>query len=609
MALAVFALGTLPLLPGSGGGATADETRPQVSLPADARLDRPISLWVPRLSLTELASELSSKGGVKLVATPELDDEFAAVFCNDRPLREVMEQLAHQFGCRWVREGGEGAATYRMLPPSGPELDPMARGRATLVTAVRAEVGRLRALRGVDPEVLKTEADGYDREFSRIRSLPPADQTAFYRTNEGKSLLARTPETTRRRRMADPAFRSLVECSALLSDADWQRLERGVTVLLALQPRSGARMLPRQLAEELRKAGASRAPSGATPQQTRQREADAWTQAADLWVALRLALDPMGPVGRGTLSFGLFPILPGGSGPSRSLVFTVDVFDPLSAPIRPPSGSIAPSAAKAFAPPGPPGGADASTVGWFTRMLPSLAETYQLQLVADAYRTQRAPLAPPAAMMDLVADQALNRYVLPEADWVRDGSFVRIRRRDFTRLRLREIPTALAARLAKRATGVGMMPVDAAAEVVASLRDAQLEHLVPALAEQGVRVIAPNGWVRSVEALRCYAALRAEQRQALAAAQSLPITALSATARRHLDAVLLGRFEEFPRLMLQSAPGRIAMSVRRSGPGPTGGEVGELRATLTYRLDDGHKIDFDLQIPLFHRLPAAAPQE
>ena len=88
----------------------------------DARLVRKIHLAVKGMPLGDLCQQLSEQSGVQIAANRNVADDKVTVFCNPRPLRDIMRQLSGLFGFSWERTGQEGTFAYVLTQPLQSQL-------------------------------------------------------------------------------------------------------------------------------------------------------------------------------------------------------------------------------------------------------------------------------------------------------------------------------------------------------------------------------------------------------------------------------------------------------------------------------------------------------
>jgi hypothetical protein len=79
--------------------ATAQET-----VLTDDALQKPITVWQRLASLAEVLEDIRKQTGVPLRCQDALRETKLAVYVQNRPAREVLEQVASLFGWRWRRD-------------------------------------------------------------------------------------------------------------------------------------------------------------------------------------------------------------------------------------------------------------------------------------------------------------------------------------------------------------------------------------------------------------------------------------------------------------------------------------------------------------------------
>lgn len=160
---------------------------------ADDRLDQKVNLQVEGMSLGELLPRLSRVTGVPLRADREAAEDKVVILGPDRPLREVLADLAALLGHRWERRSERGEVQFVLVR---------------------------------DPEIRKKEAKlAESPEQVVLRHLQ--DQVRALR--EPRSRLERRPENDPiRRALLDPKFRQATAFFALLNSRQRELLiERG----------------------------------------------------------------------------------------------------------------------------------------------------------------------------------------------------------------------------------------------------------------------------------------------------------------------------------------------------------------------------------------------
>ena len=77
---------------------------PQETVLTDDALHKPITVWQRLASLTEVLDDIRKQTGVPLRCQDALRETKLAVYVQNRPAREVLEQVASLFGWRWRRD-------------------------------------------------------------------------------------------------------------------------------------------------------------------------------------------------------------------------------------------------------------------------------------------------------------------------------------------------------------------------------------------------------------------------------------------------------------------------------------------------------------------------
>jgi hypothetical protein len=70
----------------------------------EAALQKPITVWQRLASLAEVLQDIRKQTGVPLRCQDALRDTKLTVYVQNRPAREVLEQVASLFGWRWRRD-------------------------------------------------------------------------------------------------------------------------------------------------------------------------------------------------------------------------------------------------------------------------------------------------------------------------------------------------------------------------------------------------------------------------------------------------------------------------------------------------------------------------
>jgi hypothetical protein len=181
------------------------------------------------------------------------------------------------------------------------------------------------------------------------------------------------------------------------------------------------------------------------------------------------------------------------------------------------------------------------SVAFLSRFLPRIAETYGINLIADAYRHPSFPLPRLPAGEQRPLYELLDEFVLPAARWSKDGDFLLIRQRNWYQARVAEIPERLVRSWATRLRQERRLTLQDAVSLALALNDEQWRTFIPALHDEGVLVggsfYSSYGEIW-VQFLRAYGSLTPAQRQMILAGKSVPYAAMPVPARRWLQVAL-----------------------------------------------------------------------
>src|SRR5260370_540879 len=97
---------------GGAGGVRLSEPEKEI---VESRLTQKVSCAFKGTALCDLCEKLKSDTGIHLTAGPSVADEKVTLFCEKRPLREVMRQLSRPFGYTWLRSGTPGQYRYELV--------------------------------------------------------------------------------------------------------------------------------------------------------------------------------------------------------------------------------------------------------------------------------------------------------------------------------------------------------------------------------------------------------------------------------------------------------------------------------------------------------------
>src|SRR5207244_3864825 len=120
-------------------------------------------------ALSDLCEHLRAETGIQIAAGPSVADEKVTIFCEKRPLREVMRQLSRPFGYTWLRSGTPGQYRYELVQDLRSQLaeeELRNRDRNAALLALDRELDRYRKYLSLSPE----EAE------ARARTAPAAEK-------------------------------------------------------------------------------------------------------------------------------------------------------------------------------------------------------------------------------------------------------------------------------------------------------------------------------------------------------------------------------------------------------------------------------------------------
>jgi hypothetical protein len=561
----------------------------QPILEQDTHLQERVRLHLKRRPLSAVVAEIGGKAGVTLTAASDVADEPATVYVTDQPAKDVMHHLAELFNFRWTRKGAPGAYSYEIYQDLKSKQEEEALRQAdrlrafqSLQAAVRERLELVqRPAEQLRREAQSLETAGIPTMQPQLRGpdgqLPPLFATDAYR-----ALVHREAPVPRLREMADPLQRALLRVPAALRPQDWNALTGGDVLRFSTRAAPGASLLSPTLTAELRAADPSHEPPGMSPpalsasdaalvrESTGQFQRD-WMHAEafqiSAWLEIKTRnfgpLDVIAPAGVRQATQATLYVVP-------TAVMPADFRGPSPAPFgleisgeevlpnedgRPADAPLAANdpvltmkrpfkiALRASDPMPFP------TVPSLNELLPAIAETYHINLVADAYGQQRAALPPPPSSEERSLREVLDEYVLPQARWTRVGTFLHVRRHTWYRDRLGEIPVRVVTYWYGRLVKCHALSLDDAAALALSLRDEQLENFEAYLRDAGIRLVNSSfsrgqfnqEVIRNKDLLRSYGSLSPAQRQLLQAGSSVACTAISRGGRAWLNGALRQR--------------------------------------------------------------------
>jgi hypothetical protein len=187
----------------------------------DARLAREVTLQQKATALSDLCERLRGDTGIQLAAGQSVADEKVTLFCEKRPLRDVMRQLSRPFGYTWLRGGKQAEYKYELVQDLRSQLleeELRNRDRNAALLALEREIDRYRPYLSLSP----------DEALARARTAPPDE----------KPLLEK---------LATDGW-GPIQMYFRLSRQDLAVLRAGQRVTFSAEPRPGERPLPPDLA-------------------------------------------------------------------------------------------------------------------------------------------------------------------------------------------------------------------------------------------------------------------------------------------------------------------------------------------------------------------------
>lgn len=520
-----------PAAPATTGGGEA-------SFPEDSRLARKVTLKLKKTPLSEVTAELSRQSGVTLTTRAEVMDEPVVVWVTDQPAREVMRQLAELLDYRWRTSGAPGDQRYELYQDlKGKRQEEALRQRE-----------RRRALEALQVDLR--------RRVERLREHPNASQEA-----------------------------DLLVVSSLTT-GHWNALVSGRMLHFSTRTQPGVLPLPPALASKLEQLKKSR-DSNPSPTPADVVSVRLWLTFRSSEVMLQSSRDFRH--GQGSSSSGgmvanansQFRPAPRPADPKQVARWQQD---PALRTVRPFGVDPRKAAPLKRARPGE------ATFLHLYEILPEIAETYGVDLVADAYWSQLFWKQPALAPEEMPLYVALQKYVEGVAEWTRVRGVLRVRSRNWFNDRMAEVPESVIRRWSAHLRRERRTTLEGEAALALALRDEQWAHFLGALQDEGVHLQheTHHGAEGSRELLRAYGSLSASQQQSLRSGQELASAQLPAAARRWLVAALEQRQRSFPPLDLPLGglpPGALSLSATTVQREVTSDEPDQVRTTL--RILDG----------------------
>jgi beta-lactamase regulating signal transducer with metallopeptidase domain len=541
-------------------------------------LEKPVTYTETKIPLGELVQKVAAETGVRLVAMPEVADEPVAVVVKDLPARELLQQVADLLDYRWSRRGKAGEWRYEIwqdLASKQREEALRAQAWGDVEKRFQEEVRRQVEAPALSPAEIERRLDEEEERLQKMAQFTSGEQRdAFLNSPQERERSRRIQDALRQ---SSPISQALTRFVGRLTPRQWAVLRQGEPLRFSTDPQPGELPLPEDLAQTLRTSQPTEYPPGRRiypnhpeiDEEIRQRETrtqEQWASATGYRVGIQLGPVPnqyrtWGPslhlsVGAEPLRSGAPPEAAGlrhfemphhgigvGIGPA-----VVQQWAEENTPERAAALAKDPllGSRKLFKPtvkprPTPDWGPNAIRIWRLSELLPEVARTYGVNLIADAYWTAPAISVPqlstgvPTSLYKL-----LDRMAGPRYRWQRHGPLLRLRSRNWFFDRPREIPLRLVRRWKALVEQHGALPLEEYLQSVVALSDNQLESLglLREAAAFPEELSGLGGAYRARHALRLYASLTAAQRQALWQGNALPVAQmLPAQQALYRDAV------------------------------------------------------------------------
>jgi beta-lactamase regulating signal transducer with metallopeptidase domain len=566
---ALLALGVISALPWCV--TAADVGKPSKSaLEGVPELVKRVTFTEAKIPLGELVQKVADDTDVSLIAAREVADEPVAVVVKEMPARQLLDEVAGLLDYRWSKRLGLKGWRYEIWQDLASKQREGALRQATfgeVERRFRAEVARYTEMASRPPEELQRLEEASRQRLKVWESLHGEARRAY---------LDRPGERERGEvyslagRLATPVTRGMALLIGRLTPDQWAVLRRGEALTFSTDPARGELPMPADLAGGFRKvrpnmaSGFSYGP-GEIGEQERQREreeSEKWQAATGYRVTMEIDLDRFQRKASLTLNAQAKPFrtatppqasyFEGGEG-TRLVIGAATV--PVREILRPePTVERNPGivndpvfgARKRFkAEPLAPAnhlGVIPHFRGRFLRdLLPDIARTYGVQILADSYRT--TPLAGTGLPSEPIAlHELLDRLVMHTHRWQGKGNLVLLQSRTWFFDRPLEVPLRLVRRWKALSDQYGLLPLSECVAMANTLTDAQLDmESLSRVALEADMALDSYNVGRAAPALRLYAALSATQREALWRGQSIPVARMTSRQRElFVDAVRKG---------------------------------------------------------------------
>jgi hypothetical protein len=411
------------------------------------------------------------------------------------------------------------------------------------------------------PDQIKELAKSPPLLFPGLEKLSPEEQQSVRNSPEAYDKMQRWSVA---RTLQMPLPRVLTGIVSRLTPQQWATLRAGRPLVLSTDPQPGEPRLPADVELTFRSTQPTLYPPGVTvrfsdpngEERMRQQEKqlqEQWAAATGFQVVLRLDGDPSRNRGSMMLRAESRPVRSGapgspgstfffgGSGTSlyigaspldgrqqmlentlqRSAELEKDPVVGVKLPFKP-----------ELKPQVDPFGTGSGPRWRGLDMLPDLARTYGIQILADAYSGNGGPNfgVLPAATGPTALFTLLDRYTSFSHRWDRRGKMIRLRSRTWFLDRPREIPLRLIRNWNEQQEQNGALSLDTYLAMATTLTDAQLDALNSLSMEHPS--LSLYEVARGRHALRLYATLSPAQRQQLPRGGTLTVAQMTLPQRR-----------------------------------------------------------------------------
>ncbi len=81
----------------------------------DVRLDRKVKVFCKSRNVKDMFSDISAKTGIRITANSSIAGQRVILYFHNRPLRDVMTEVANTLGLYWMVTGKEGSYSYELI--------------------------------------------------------------------------------------------------------------------------------------------------------------------------------------------------------------------------------------------------------------------------------------------------------------------------------------------------------------------------------------------------------------------------------------------------------------------------------------------------------------